>query len=68
MRPVWVRGRTAVEECPKSFVTPRSTELVERYLARKLFGGPEMTARDADAFVVLRTEERTEQGHGTGRS
>ena len=34
-RVVWARGRVATEECPTSFVTPASMELVEKYFAWK---------------------------------
>lgn len=59
---VWARGRTAVEECPKSLITPQSLEWVERFFAWK-FGGEtrleEMDARQADAFLMLEREWRT---------
>jgi len=57
---VWARGRAAAEECPKSLVTPGSTEMVERFFAAKVAGAGEMTAREADAFVILEQEWRVE--------
>lgn len=63
-RLVWARGRAAAEECPKSLVTPESVELVERFFASRLVGGGEMTAREADAFVILEQEWRTERANG----
>ncbi len=66
-RPVWVRGKVATTECPKSFVTPESIEIVERFFARRQFGGPtagELSAREADAFLALEQELQTERANG----
>ena len=66
-RPVWLRGKIATFECPKSFVTPNSIEIVERFFARKQFGGEvagELSARDADAFLALEQEWQTERVNG----
>jgi hypothetical protein len=41
-------------------VTPASVELVERFFARRIGGADEMTAREADAFVILEKEMRAE--------
>ncbi len=54
----------AAEECPKSLVTPASIELVERFFAWKTVGLTELTAREAEAFVVLEREWRMEQTNG----
>ncbi len=62
-----MRGNVVIQECPKSFVTTESTALVERFLARKQFGGegPEqMPAREADALVILEKEWQMEQQNG----
>jgi hypothetical protein len=53
---VWARGGVAVQECPVSFITARSTAWVEAFFARKAFGGPGVTklgAREAEAFLLL---------------
>ena len=63
-RVVWARGRVATEECPTSFVTPASVEFIESYFASKVVGVGELTAREAEAFVVLEQEWRTEQTNG----
>jgi hypothetical protein len=58
---VWAGGRASSEECPKSLVTPRSTELVERFVMAKLAGGGDLMAREAkeaDAFLTLEKEWR----------
>ena len=58
---VWARGRTWSDECPKSLVTPRSSELVERFVMWKTAGGGDLIAREAaeaDAFVILEKEWR----------
>lgn len=63
---VWARGKAAIDECPTSFVTPASVELVEQYFAWKAsvwgqVGASELTAREAEAFVMLEQEWRTER-------
>jgi hypothetical protein len=66
-RVVWARGRTAAEECPKSLVTAASVEILERFFAWKLSGGSgweDLTAREADAFVMLEGELRAEAADG----
>jgi hypothetical protein len=58
---VWARGRASSEECPKSLLTPRSTELVERFVVAKMAGGGDLMAREAkeaDAFLALEKEWR----------
>jgi len=59
---VWVRGRTATEECPKSFITAESLGHLDNFHAWKLGGGPvaEMPAKQVDAFVVLEHQWREE--------
>ena len=66
-RLVWMRGNVTAQECPKSLVTPESVERVERFFAFKHFGaGPvgDVGARDADAFLILEQEWKTEQANG----
>ncbi len=67
-RLVWVRGRTATEECPKSFVTPQSVEWLEKFFAWKFAGAgalEALPARDADAFLALeRAWREANQDHG----
>ncbi len=60
-RLVWARGRVATDECPKSLVTPQSMEWIERFFTWKFEGGreiSELSARDADAFLMLEREWR----------
>jgi hypothetical protein len=66
-KPVWLRGKVASFECPKSFITPASIETVERFFARKQFGASsagEVSAREADAFFALEQEWQMEQANG----
>lgn len=63
-RVVWAKGRVAAEECPTSFVTSASMELLESFYAWKLRREGELSAREAEAFVVLEREWRTEQMNG----
>jgi hypothetical protein len=58
----------AAEECPKSLVTPRSLEWIEKFFSRKFAGGgafEDMPARDADAFLILEREWRNGQQEST---
>ena len=72
--PVWARGRIATAACPKSLITPESEALVEEFLVRRRLGGirlDDLTARQAEAFLILEKELETERGngqHGTGHS
>lgn len=63
-RVVWARGRVATEECPTSWVTPASVEFVEKFFAWKAMGARELTAREAEAFIVLEQELRAELANG----
>jgi hypothetical protein len=55
-------------ECPTSLVTPASVELLESFFSWKAVGRGEMThgltAREAEAFVVLDGEWRRGQVNG----
>lgn len=60
-RVIWARGRTVAKECPKSFITAKSTELVERFVISKMAGNTalmEREAKEADAFLTLEKEWR----------
>ena len=60
-RLVWARGETGIQECPKSFITACSGEMVERFAVWRMSGAggwSELTAREADAFQVLEGEMR----------
>ena len=48
----------AIEECPRSYVHPASVELLERVGAIRagLVGQEAITAREADALVVISQE------------
>jgi hypothetical protein len=66
-RLVWANGRAGVDECPKSFTTAASAEMVERFALWKASGGgdwQQLNARDADAFQVLDEEWRNEARDG----
>ena len=57
--PVWVRANVAVSTCPKSYISSESQSLVEEFWIRRRLGGiraAELTARQADAFVLLEHE------------
>ena len=64
---VWGHGGTATDECPKSLISPESLEFVEKFLVWKFSGGGgfgEITAREADAFMMLEEEWRRESKNG----
>jgi len=66
-RLVWVQGKTGTDECPKSLTTAASAELVERFFVWKASGAgswDKLSAREADAFVVLEEEWRTSSDSG----
>lgn len=70
-RVVWARGPVAVTECPKSLITPESIELLERYYLWKLSGGQDyrrLSARQAEAFLLLEDEWRREADQGDERA
>lgn len=66
-RVVWVRGNTAVTECPTSYVTPHSWETLERFSAWKTLGGVEpetLPAKLAEALMVLEAQWQREKDNG----
>jgi hypothetical protein len=70
-RLVWVKPRVGLDECPKSYVTAESAELVEKFVVWKVSGGGAwdgLRAREGDAFQVLEEEWRasTEAGVTNG--
>jgi hypothetical protein len=61
---VWARKQIAVEECPRSYVTPESEALLEEFHAFRVFGCGDVQsvpARLVDAICVLEQEVRSEQ-------
>jgi hypothetical protein len=58
-----------LEECPQSYVTAASVELVERFLVWKASSVRDWTglsAREGDAFQLLEEEWRTATEAGVG--
>jgi hypothetical protein len=56
---VWGRKHVVVSACPKSFVSSESVAFVEDFSFRRRFGQIDpahLTARQADAFMVLESE------------
>ena len=56
---MWVRKHVLVSECPKSYVSGESIAFVEDFSFRRRFGQMDpgkLTAREADAFMVLESE------------
>jgi hypothetical protein len=56
---VWARGRVAVTECPKSYISARSLAWLEMFAAFKALGYPDaqaLEARDAEAMMLLERE------------
>ena len=66
-RVVWARGGVALSRCPKSTITGESEALVEDFLVRRKLGGlaaSELSARQAEAFVVLESALTEEKRNG----
>ena len=65
-RVVWTGGAIGIDECPKSYMDPRSLEWLERYFTWRLLGleRRELTARQAEAFLVIESELRSELTNG----
>ena len=64
---VWARGGVALTECPKPVITAESEALVEEYLVWKRLGPAavgKLSARQAEAFVVLESAIEREKSHG----
>ena len=65
--PVWVRKRIAISTCPKSYISAESYVLVEEFFVRRRLGGiraAELSARQAEAFVILEHELESERRDG----
>ena len=66
-RVVWVRGNTALTECPTSYITPDSWEALERFSAWKTLGGAEpdvLPAKLTEALMVLEAQWQREKENG----
>jgi hypothetical protein len=57
---VWARGSAFTEECPTSFIEPRSVEWMEKFFAWNMGGGDisRFAAKDADALLLIQKEWR----------
>lgn len=55
---IWGRGSAFTEECPTSFIDPKSVEWVEKFFAWKMGGGnlANFAAKDADALLMIQKE------------
>jgi hypothetical protein len=64
---VWARGRVAIEECPKSYISARSLEWIDRYALWRRLGmlySEPISVKDLEAFTALEQELATERGDG----
>ncbi|MBS1857118.1 MAG: hypothetical protein JST11_17235 [Acidobacteria bacterium] len=67
---MWARRDVVAGACPKSYVTAESVGLVEAFLVRRQLGGAgveELSARQAEAFMVLERELEKERQAARGR-
>jgi len=65
--PVWARGRVWTSVCPKYLITAESEALVEEFFIRRRMGAvrlDDLTARQAEAFLILEKELRAEKNDG----
>gem|GEM_PF-1550211 len=55
---MWARGRLAVTECPRSYITAESVAWLSQYAAWRVSKriGADMPARDVDAMLTLDRE------------
>lgn len=70
-RVVWARGKVGTEECPKSVITGASLAWLEGFHAWKRLGGrpvEAMSARQAQAFLLLERELAAEASHERERA
>jgi hypothetical protein len=68
--PVWARRHVVLGTCPKSYITAESAGYLEEFSFRRRFGRMdlgELTARQAEAFVILEHELATEIRNGEQR-
>jgi len=66
-RPVWARRGVVAMACPKSIISARSLEMLERFGYWKAAGGGSLLqeeAKVADAILFLNEEWRKEQDSG----
>ncbi len=69
-RVIWARGRVSTVVCPKSLISGASLAWLEAFYAWKRLGGPaaeEMSARQAQAFLLLERELEAEASHDQER-
>jgi hypothetical protein len=69
--PVWARKHVLLTTCPKSFVTAESIRLLEDFSFWRRFGRTdtgELTARQAEAFILLEQELAVEVKDGERRA
>ena len=66
---VWARKQVSLTVCPRSYITGESETLVEEFFVRKGLGArfDKLTARQAEAFVVLDKELTAEIKDGQRR-
>ena len=65
-RIVWGRKQVSSNTCPKSFITGQSIAWLEEFVVRKRLRQnwpEELSARDAEAFVILEAEWDAETRH-----
>ena len=68
---MWARRQIGIRSCPKSYITAESLGLLEEYLVRRRLGGTdfqELTARQAEAFVILDKALEEERKSTDGRT
>jgi hypothetical protein len=68
---VWARKHVVLGTCPKSYISAESTGYLEEFSFRRRFSRMdlgELTARQADAFVLLEHELAMEIRDGERRT
>ena len=66
-RVVWGRKHASIGTCPKSYITGQSMAWLEEFVVRQRLGQKvpeELSARDAEAFLILEAEWEAEKRNG----
>jgi hypothetical protein len=69
-RAVWARGCVFTTQCPKSLITAQSLGFLDEYNAWKQFGwldASQISAKSADALIVLESAEQKETQSGEAK-
>lgn len=61
---VWLRGDLAIDECPKSYITPQSLYYLDLFSCKQMLAErsrDDLSAKEAEAFMILEAQWKTEE-------